>query len=117
MGDYVDRGYNSIETMTYLFLLKVMYPHRITLIRGNHESRAISRVYGFYDEIIHKYGNANAFEMFMDVFDYLPLGAMVDGKILCVHGGIKKIMKNNFYKIGLSPDIKTIDQIRTIDRV
>lgn len=61
------------------------------------------QVYGFYDEIVRKYGNANPWKYCTDVFDYLPLGAIVDGKTLCVHGG-------------LSPELRTIDQIRTIDR-
>ncbi|CAD8079610.1 unnamed protein product [Paramecium sonneborni] len=103
IGDFVDRGYNSVETFEYLLCLKLKYPENITLLRGNHESRQITQVYGFYDEIVRKYGNANPWRYFTDVFDYLPLGALVDGKVLCVHGG-------------LSPELRTIDQIRTIDR-
>lgn len=59
--------------------------------------------YGFYDEICRKYGNANPWKLFTDIFDCLPIAALVDGRIFCVHGG-------------LSPEIKTLDQIRTIDR-
>jgi diadenosine tetraphosphatase ApaH/serine/threonine PP2A family protein phosphatase len=65
--------------------------------------RQITTVYGFYDEINRKYGNPNPWKYCTEVFDYLPIGAIVDGKTFCVHGG-------------LSPEIKTIDQIRTIDR-
>jgi serine/threonine-protein phosphatase 6 catalytic subunit len=103
MGDYVDRGYNGVEVLELLLALKIKYPEHITLLRGNHESRQICFAYGFYEEITRKYGNANAWEYFTDLFDYLPLAALVEGKIFCVHGG-------------LSPYISTVDQIRLINR-
>ena len=104
LGDYVDRGYYSVETVTLVVALKVRYPDRVTIIRGNHESRQITQVYGFYDECTRKYGNANAWKYCTEVFDFLTLSAVIDGKVLCVHGG-------------LSPDLRTIDQVRTIERV
>ena len=103
-GDYVDRGYFSVETVTLLVCLKVRFSKRIFILRGNHESRQITQVYGFYDECMKKYGSANVWKMFTDLFDYLPVTAVVENSIFCLHGG-------------LSPSIETLENIRQLDRV
>jgi diadenosine tetraphosphatase ApaH/serine/threonine PP2A family protein phosphatase len=97
-------SYHSVETVSLLVALKVRYRDRITILRGNHESRQITQVYGFYDECLRKYGAPDVWRHFTDLFDYLPLTGLVEGKIFCLHGG-------------LSPTMDTLDHIRALDRV
>ena len=102
LGDYVDRGKNSVETMCLLLAYKIKYPKNVFLLRGNHESELINHVYGFYDECRRRY-NIKTYKLFSDCFNWLPISAIVDDKILCMHGG-------------LSPELVSLDRIRKIVR-
>lgn len=104
LGDYVDRGDYSLEVCIYLFALKIKYPSQITLLRGNHESRAMAEHFTFRDEVMNKYdSDSSIFELFMDTFDSLPIVADVNGDYLCMHGGI-------------SPELKDAKDINAINR-
>ena len=103
LGDYVDRGFYSVESVTLVLALKVRYPDRVTIIRGNHESRQTTQVYGFYDECLRKYQSVNVWRMLTDLFDYLPLAAVIGRQIFCPHAG-------------LSPQMETLDQVRQVNR-
>ena len=102
LGDYVDRGKNSIECISLLFAFKIKYPKNIYLLRGNHESEMINRTYGFYDECKRRY-NLRIWKNFSDCFNWLPISAIVNQKILCMHGGI-------------SPDLHDLNNIKQIIR-
>ena len=102
LGDYVDRGKQSLETVSLLLCYKIKYPEKVTLLRGNHESSVTNRIYGFYDECKRRY-NIRLWKSFTDLFNYLPVAALIDDKILCMHGG-------------LSPDLKSIQNIQDISR-
>ena len=102
LGDYVDRGKNGVDTIALLLAYKVKYPENFFLLRGNHECASINRIYGFYDECKRRY-NIKTWKKFQDVFNWLPLAAVVDEKIFCIHAG-------------LSPDLQSMDQIRNIPR-
>ena len=84
----MDRGYHSLETFLLLLCYKVRFPQKITLLRGNHESRQITQVYGFYDECLRKYQSAEIWKICNEIFDLLPLGAVINNQIFCVHGGL-----------------------------
>ena len=103
LGDYVDRGFHSVETLQLLLCYKLKYPSRITLLRGNHECRQVTLTYGFYDECLRKYGSTNVWRYCTDVFDYMSLAAVIDCRILCVHGG-------------LSPELPTLQDIQVLER-
>ncbi|GEQ68462.1 hypothetical protein JCM33374_g2130 [Metschnikowia sp. JCM 33374] len=102
LGDYVDRGKQSLETILLLLCYKIKYPENFFLLRGNHECANVTRVYGFYDECKRRC-NIKTWKSFIDTFNTLPIAAIVAGKIFCVHGG-------------LSPVLNTMDEIRNIAR-
>jgi serine/threonine-protein phosphatase PP1 catalytic subunit len=122
LGDYVDRGKQSLETICLLLAYKIKYPENVFLLRGNHECASINRVYGFYDECKYKMFsiclnqlsvlyllvgkrryNTKLWRIFTDCFNCLPVAAIIEEKIFCCHGG-------------LSPDLQSIEQIRRIVR-
>lgn len=98
----MDRGKQSLETILLLFCYKIKYPENFFLLRGNHECANVTRVYGFYDECKRR-TNTKVWKTFVDVFNTLPIAALVAGKIFCVHGG-------------LSPSLHSMDDVRNIMR-
>lgn len=102
LGDYVDRGKQSLETICLLLAYKIKYPENFFLLRGNHECASVNRIYGFYDECKRRF-NVRLWKVFTDSFNCLPVAALIDEKILCMHGG-------------LSPDLQHLDQIRNLQR-
>ncbi|XXG79222.1 hypothetical protein AAC387_Pa09g0338 [Persea americana] len=86
LGDYVDRGKQSLETICLLLAYKIKYPNKLFLLRGNHEDAKINKIYGFYDECKRRF-NVRLWKIFTDCFNCLPVAALIDEKILCMHGG------------------------------
>lgn len=103
LGDYVDRGEFSLEVVTLLFSLICQFPDRIYLLRGNHEFSNINMHYGFKNQMRNLYGNDNLWFKFNTVFNYLPISAIIDKTIFCVHGGI-------------SPHINSVYQIEVMEK-
>lgn len=102
LGDYVDRGKQSLETILLMLCFKIKYPENFFMLRGNHESASVCKIYGFYDECKRRL-NVKAWKLFVDVFNSLPIAAIINNKIFCVHGG-------------LSPSLSSLDQIEAIQR-
>lgn len=102
LGDYVDRGKNSIECVVLLFAFKAQYPDNFFMLRGNHECSSINKLYGFFDECKRRY-SIKLWRTFGDVFNYMPVSALIDDRILCMHGG-------------LSPELSSLDQVRDLQR-
>lgn len=107
LGDYVDRGYKSLETILLLLCYKIKYPENFFMLRGNHESANITKIYGFYDECKRRLplisGSHKLWKNFIDVFNTLPIAATINDKIFCIHGG-------------LSPELLNLKQIEQIQR-
>ena len=103
LGDYVDRGPSSLNTIMLMFAYKVKYPKNFFLLRGNHECYDTNKIYGFYKEISKIYSNDEIFNAFNDCFDWMPISAIIDGRILCLHGGI-------------SPELHNLSQLKEIER-
>ena len=104
LGSNINFGRKSVEVMELLLCLKVKYPEHIYLLRGNHETEEISRVFGFYTELKTKYANIKLWKNFVkNIFPNFPLAAIIDKKIFCLYGG-------------LSPKTLSIDEIQAIDR-
>jgi len=102
LGDYVDRGKQSLETICLLLAYKVKYPENFFLLRGNHECASINRIYGFYDECKRRY-SIRLWKTFTDCFNCLPVSAVIEDKMLCMHGG-------------LSPELNNLEQINRVVR-
>ena len=102
LGDYVDRGKQSLETICLLLAYKIKYPENFFLLRGNHECASINRIYGFYDECKRRF-SIKLWKTFTECFNCLPVAAIIDEKIFCMHGG-------------LSPELTSMEQIKRIIR-
>ena len=120
LGDYVDRGTHSLETMCLLMALKVKYPNQIHLLRGNHEDRWINSAFGFQAECIHRLGedpdNPAVFNHFNDFFDRLPLAAIVNDTALCLHGGIGSSISSISDIEKIKRPLEVIHEVTNIDQ-
>ena len=103
LGDYVDRGHYGLECLLLLLALKIKFPEKMTLLRGNHECTLQTRDYGFYDECMKKYGNVNVWKYCSSLFELFPTAAVIDNSIFCVHGGI-------------SQSALPVDEVRKLER-
>lgn len=113
LGDFVDRGAYSCDVITLLFSLKVLYPTKVFLVRGNHEDRLMNINYGFHEDCIRKFGQdgGTIWERVNDVFEFLPIAALVEGSILCIHGGIGDMITSLDDLKGLPKPIEVLSEI------
>lgn len=104
LGGYVNRSKNGLEILLHLLCLKILYPQKIFILRGHMEIKTISQTYGFSDECKHKYPGSDAvFNACVETFNFMLLGALIQGSVLCLHGG-------------LSPSIQKVNEIDALDR-
>ncbi|TKR95414.1 hypothetical protein L596_009588 [Steinernema carpocapsae] len=96
----------NLETITLLLLFKIKYPNNFFLLRGNHETQLVNRIYGFYEELNRRYKSPRLYNIFQDVFNSMPLTALVGERILCMHGGLSPELLNG----------KSLDLLREIIR-
>lgn len=102
LGDYVDWGSEGVECITLLFCMRVLFPNQVFLLRGNHECATISRIYGFYEECKRRF-SIKLWKEFIECFNFIPVTALVEEKIFCMHGG-------------LSPELNQLSDIESIKR-
>ncbi|KAF7635899.1 Serine/threonine-protein phosphatase [Meloidogyne graminicola] len=111
LGDYVDRGQQSVELILFMFACKanifiIRYPKNFFMLRGNHETSSVNRQYGFYKNVMNKYRSEALYELFQRVFDCMPLSALISDRILCMHGGLSPRLL----------EAKTLDVLDNISR-
>jgi diadenosine tetraphosphatase ApaH/serine/threonine PP2A family protein phosphatase len=102
LGDYADRGPEQVRTINTVIALSLLYPDRVTLLRGNHESREIAQVYGFYNAVNREYGR-DLFREYCQLFETIPLAAYSESGIFCCHGGVPE-------------GLESLDQLQSLDR-
>jgi len=88
LGDIVDRGTNQLECLILVLALKIRYPNRYYLLKGNHETLEMNKAYGFFQEFEYRYNNQIKFDEVLAVYNVLPFCALINKGILCLHGGI-----------------------------
>lgn len=103
LGDYIDRGKQSLETICLLFCYKILHPIGLNLLRGNHESASINNQYGFSHECNKRLGNGKIWKKFNTCFQYMPVACIIEDRIFCMHGG-------------LSPELNYVQEINQIKR-
>ena len=121
LGDFVDRGAHSLETIFLLMALKVKFPDKIHLLRGNHEDRMINAAFGFAEECSSRLGEEpsdpdSVFNKMNDLFDWLSLTALIDDKIVCLHGGIGSTLLNLEQIDAISRPLDVIHEVSTAEQ-